>query len=243
MAVFIAILPGPTIANPPPVPSLQAKLDRLIIPEIQFFEVSLPEAVKYLNLKSRELDKAEPDLSARGITFHLADDLADSGVTIDLDLKRVPMRTVLGYITEFSGTGFTIKDNAVLVAARHNLMQELTCGTGEDWAPYKRKQRPPAKNVLQARAAARIFPRVQFVDASLEEAVGHLQRAIDSPCEFDPPIATNVLIKPGGNKSISINLDLKDISAWDALRYVALLADYDVRADSHALVLVPKPEK
>ena len=194
-----------------------------------------------MRAKARALDQAGSDPSAHGINFLLSKALMESDAipSFTLELKTVPLRVVLRYITEFSGTRFIVTDDAVLVMASHELGQGgLPCGNGGDWDQYS--YGPPPKNALQALASAKILPQVQFADASLEEAVEHLRLAINTICEVDHPISMNVLIKPGGKRSASINLDLKDISAWDALRSVALLADHSVRADPHALVLVPR---
>lgn len=240
-AILIATtlpLLGSTAATTSAESSIQAKLDRLIVPNVQFAGATLAEAVEFMRTKSRELDQTEPDPSARGINFHLNENLAKSDTSITLDLKGVPMIAVLHYVTEFSGVAYAIKANGVFVGARDELLSPIDCGVGEDWAPNKRHA--ALKKVLQIRASAKILPQVQFAGASLEEAVEFIRLAVNSVCEVDHPASINILLKPGGKQAAPVNLDLKNISAWDALRSVALLTDHELRADAYALVLTPK---
>jgi general secretion pathway protein D len=56
-----------------------AKLNRIVIPQIQFRDATIREAIDFLKQKSRELDTAEPDANERGVNIVLK--LEGSGVS------------------------------------------------------------------------------------------------------------------------------------------------------------------
>lgn len=51
--------------------AVQAKLERIIIPKIEFHDATVREAVDFLKQKSRELDTQEPDPARRGVNIVL----------------------------------------------------------------------------------------------------------------------------------------------------------------------------
>jgi hypothetical protein len=109
------ILHGPGID----MPQLQAskaelirkKLEALVIPDLQFTDVTLEEAVEFLRVKSRDLDTSKE--GARGVNFILRG--APSTTKITLNLKDVPMIEALRYIAELGGAKVRIEPHAVIV--------------------------------------------------------------------------------------------------------------------------------
>lgn len=91
------------------------KMDRIIIPRVQFQGASIEEALEFLRIKSRDFDTMERDPSRKGINLIAKHGSTPSTAQISLDLKDVPMTEVLRYVTELAGMKYKIEPYAVLV--------------------------------------------------------------------------------------------------------------------------------
>lgn len=101
------------------------KLRRIVIPEINFQDTTLAEAVEFLRLRSMELDTLELDPARKGVNFVIRnaggasdDDGAFSGdpggVRIkELRVRNVPLNEAMKYITEATRFRFKVDDYAV----------------------------------------------------------------------------------------------------------------------------------
>ncbi|RBP47418.1 hypothetical protein DES53_101215 [Roseimicrobium gellanilyticum] len=88
-----------------------------------------------------------------------------------------------------------------------------------------------------------IFPKVQFNNTSIEEAIEFLRiksRDVDH-MERDPSKkGVNLIIKPGAAPSTAtISLDLTDVPMSEALRYVTELGGMKYKVEPFAVVVVP----
>jgi|UniRef100_UPI00378414E5 beta-lactamase regulating signal transducer with metallopeptidase domain len=82
-----------------------------------------------------------------------------------------------------------------------------------------------------------IIPKVQFHEATLAEAGEFLR--IKSR-DFDPEKkGLNILIKPGGDPMAKITMQLKDVPAYEALRYVAEVAGCKLTVEGDVFVITP----
>ena len=82
-----------------------------------------------------------------------------------------------------------------------------------------------------------ILPKVQFHEATLAEAVEFLR--IKSR-ELDPEKkGLNILIKPGGDPMAKITMQLKDVPAYEALRYVAEISGCNLTVEGDVFVITP----
>ena len=98
------------------------KLDRLILPSLDFEGTNIQEALDYLRAQSVKLDTFEDDPTRKGVNFVLdlgpADSEAATGVMatpINLQLKNVPMSQALRYIGEITRTTYSPQQFAVVV--------------------------------------------------------------------------------------------------------------------------------
>ncbi len=98
------------------------KLERIILPVVDFDGVNIQEALDFLRQQSIELDTFELDPANRGINFVLELGGPESEVAkqilatkIDLQLKAVPLSQVLKYINEVTRTVHTPQEWAVAV--------------------------------------------------------------------------------------------------------------------------------
>lgn len=111
--------------------SIDSKLDNIIFQQIDFDDISLSEALDFLNARSIALDD-EISGGKKGIDFVLNTGTGDSpeiaeilAKTFDLRLRNVSLRTVLGYVTRLSSTGFTVDAFAVKVSPLSGITNEL----------------------------------------------------------------------------------------------------------------------
>lgn len=94
---------------------LGMKMDKIIFPQVQFSGASIEEAVEFLRVKSRDLDVYETDPTRKGVNIILKAGTDVSTATISLDLKDVPMKEALRYVTELAGMKYKIEPYAVLI--------------------------------------------------------------------------------------------------------------------------------
>jgi general secretion pathway protein D len=98
------------------------KLERIILPVVDFDGVNIQEALDFLRQQSIQLDTFELDPTNRGINFVLEIGGPDSefakkilGTEINLQLKSVPLSQVLKYINDITRTIHVPQDWAVAI--------------------------------------------------------------------------------------------------------------------------------
>jgi len=98
------------------------KLERIVLPVVDFDQVNIREALDFLRAQSIELDALELDPAQRGINFVLDLGDPDSAVgqkvlaaRISLQLKNVPLTEVLRYIGEITRTTYSPQEFAVAI--------------------------------------------------------------------------------------------------------------------------------
>ncbi|GEP41925.1 hypothetical protein [Brevifollis gellanilyticus] len=100
-------------------PSVQAlmsnKLNSIVIPQVQFSNATIEEALEFLRVKNRDLDTLETDPSRKGVSFILKGGDEPSQARISLDLKDVPLGEALRYVTELAGMKYKVEPYAVVV--------------------------------------------------------------------------------------------------------------------------------
>jgi general secretion pathway protein D len=113
------------------------KLEKIVIPELNFSEVDIADAVKFLEDQSRALD---PDPEKTGINFALksmptvstsgAPDAAPAAVsaatrTLTLNLKNVPLIEVLNYIKSLTNLQYQVDEFAVYLFPNNETSEVL----------------------------------------------------------------------------------------------------------------------
>ncbi|MEQ1748247.1 MAG: hypothetical protein ABL974_02410 [Prosthecobacter sp.] len=207
-----------------PKSPIQAKLDSLIFPKVQFSGATMEEALAFLRAKSRLLDASEPNEAKRGVNFILQGASASTAL-ISMDLKNVPLSQVVKYTADLAGLSYRIEETGVIFLPRSD------DSAAEPAIPINGKAIELAKKY--------ILPQVNFSAASTEEAVEFL-RANHRDREEAPTPWINLILKPGGNPKTQITLNLKDISLWEAVRYIAELSNHTLSADDHTIILTPR---
>lgn len=215
------------------VSPLQAKLDSIVIPRVKFENATLKQAVQYLVKKSVELDITTKDPAQRGVNIMLKSPSGTNGTTLSLDLSQISLGNVLKSIAELQGMHLQVEKTSVLLTSPQLLEDE------QAQTPSAILSSPGKVMVEKKPAAAAeiLLPSVQFQDATLEEAVEYVR--IKSQ-QLDPAKhGLNILVKPGANAQARITLELKNVPAYEALRYTAELAGCRLVIDGKVMVIEP----
>ena len=94
---------------------LFAKIQRIEIPGVNFFDTDLSEVMNTLMMYSRQNDFAEPDPAAKGVNIiPMLQGEAPPKVTIQLN--KMPLQKMLDFITEMVGWTYEVRDDAIVVS-------------------------------------------------------------------------------------------------------------------------------
>lgn len=95
-----------------------------------------------------------------------------------------------------------------------------------------------AESPALAKAKKIVIPKLELRDESVTGVVDYLRT---TAIELDPEKAgVNLVLQAGEDRDAHITLSLTNVPLSEALRYVAALANLEVRAESNALVIAPK---
>lgn len=208
-------------------PTLE-RMKELIVPQVQFSGATLEEAFEFLQMRART-----PTTQGKGskIRFVLKNITATPS-SLTMDLKNVPLLNVVKYVTELSGTHYRIEGDDVII-------EPLVLPT-----PSREAVKTPSVSPKQGKATERarkiILPQVQFAGATLEEAAEFLRLSLMYREDDNQLGPINIILKPEAGKNAQLSLDLKDVSLWEALRYVAELSNSMLSSDDYALIIEPK---
>lgn len=202
------------------VPATQQKLEKIIIPRVQFRDATLEQALEYLRVKSRELDTLSVPPTHPGVSIVLRKGEAQPA-NLSLDLSDTPLLEALRYCAEQAGMQYRVETHAVVVAPN-----------------FEEQPTPPAATPppVLGNAAEIILPSVQFRDATVLAAAEYLR--VKSR-DLDPAKqGINIVVKPGGADA-KISLDLRNIPLPHALLYVAELSGHQLTTDGQSYLLTP----
>lgn len=209
---------------------LTNKLNKIVLPQVEFSSATIEEAIDFLKAKARQFDTTTTDEKQKGVPIIVRKDDGPVG-RISLNLKDVPLVEALRYTTELAGYRYDVAPYAVLV-------QRAGVQPGAAPGSVRNTGKPAsAPGGANANVSGQIIiPEIVFREASLAEAVEFIRL---QSRKMDPlQRGANIVVKPGG-KAVMITLDLKDIPVAEALRYVAELANHKLTVDAQAFFLTP----
>lgn len=103
--------------------SVASKIERIMVPQFRLEQGSLMEAIDLLRLRASENDTFVLDPAQKGINIavNLGDPNSSPAKDIlarrfDLQVSNLPVRTILKYITDITGTSFKSDDFAVTIS-------------------------------------------------------------------------------------------------------------------------------
>jgi bla regulator protein blaR1 len=201
---------------------LETKLEKIIIPHMQFQSATVAECIEYLRAQSSKLDTTTADPAACGVNILYRPGNPPSDAAITLDLKEIPLGEALRYVVELASLKMSTQPNAVVIAPS---------------LPATAADSPTPKPAPESLASKIIFPSIEFRDATLTECIDFLR--INSR-ELDPnKKGVNIILKPGGEASARITLSLKNVPLSEALRYCAELTNHKFTSDAQSYFLTP----
>jgi beta-lactamase regulating signal transducer with metallopeptidase domain len=209
----------PASPQTPTAGSIESKINRLILPRIQFRQATIHEVVEFIRQKSVVLDTATADPTEKGINIVLAASEKAAETKINLELVDIPLSVVLKFVAQLSDLRLVIEPHAVVLLAQDSTKAALSGGE------------------IRPTGGAVRLPKVQFRQATLTDAVDFIRF---KTLNLDPEKkGLNIVVKPGGAPETKIDLQLYNIPAWEALRYCAQLAGYTLSAEENLAVLTP----
>lgn len=185
--------------------------DSMIIPQTSMNNATLEEALEYLRIKSRVADSF-------GYGVDIIQIAPTNGSSITLDLRRVPLRDALRYITELSGMKFSWENRRVVVRALNA---------------------KPAPLVATAEGSGqKTIPKVEFHGAKLGEVLAFIKgtTAIDFAVFDDSgkPQDVNTI-------TATLSLQVRDITVAELLRYFSEITGRSIKIEGDRITVRPSP--
>lgn len=186
-------------------------LDSMIIPSITLSGATLEEALEFMRVKSQVAD-------AFGYGADIIQVAPGNGRNISLDLRRVPLKDALRYITELSGMKYTWENRRVVVRALNAKP-----------APLESPADGPGKKEL---------PKIQFQGAKLGEVLAFIKSttAIDFAVFDDAGKALDVSTIPA-----TLTLQVRDITLAELLRYLSEITGRSIKIEGDRIAVRPLP--
>ncbi|MBN8460011.1 MAG: hypothetical protein J0M04_19460 [Verrucomicrobia bacterium] len=94
---------------------INEKLHRIVIPNVNFKDITLDEAIEFLRIRAKECDSTEPDPTRKGINILMRNIESPTPVIKSLQLSNIPIGQVLKYICDATKTRYKTDDFAVSV--------------------------------------------------------------------------------------------------------------------------------
>lgn len=205
--------------------ALRARLEKIIIPEIEFRDVPLSDALVLLRKEARDFD---PEKKGVNLVHIPAEGAPEPLITVSF--KEIPLTEALKYLAALSGLDVDFGDAAVVLHHRSAMPAPLP------WNVLSPTGLPAGTS--RELASRLVLPRVEFKEAPLNKILQFLQQ---KSLELDPAKkGLNLILDAPGDPSpeaIRISLNLSEVLLSETLRYVAELANLKLRYEDDAIVL------
>lgn len=123
--------PAPNFATARGASYLSEKLRRIVIPQINFEDTTVEEAIDFLRLRASELDSTEMDPTRRGMNFVIRRPKAGGAAAPDslrideLRLRNVPLGVALKYICDKTKLRFKVDEFAITLVPQTETSEDL----------------------------------------------------------------------------------------------------------------------
>lgn len=232
--------PAKAVKDDPIQALIFEKLNTVIIPVIDFEDVSLEEAIYFLSHRSRELEVAEDEPANRGFNFVIRKGEVAPGaeanrtVVKELRLRNVTALTALHFICEQTHQRYFVDEGVIVISSKK-------MGDKEVAEPLNQA----AHAVLQNKLKNIIIPVIDFENTSIEEAIDYLRmRSVElDPGENRKNKGVNfVIMRPanaGGEQNIK-SLRLRNVTLGIALENICQQVNFRSTVGNEAVILSPK---
>lgn len=215
------------------------KLSAIIIPVIDFEDVSIEEAIDFMRTRARELDVNEKDPANRGIGFVIRQPQAVPAaqgpaveekalIISELRLRNVSVLSALKYTCLLTDLQLSIEDK-IIISPKKDGDKELAFPVDE-----------AAMAALQNKLNTVMIPKIDFENVTIDEALDYLRVRFT---EFDPDKKhlNLVLVKPLGKEVPEIaELRLNNVSTAMYLKQICEATNLEYTVDDAAVILTPK---
>ena len=192
---------------------------KIIFPKIDFRDATLREVVEFLVVKSKALDPA-----GKGVNVVLGDEGKASDTKITLTLSNIPLSEALRYVASLAGLGLREDEFAIFIGRPQEAVAKPVAGVSGGGGKADTRW---------------IFPKLDFRDATLREAVEFL--IVKSKTLDASGTGANILIRNAEKSGAAkITLSVADVPLSEVLRYVAALANCEVTREEFAFIIGPK---
>lgn len=121
---------GASVIRERPSPDREAinrKLDDIIIPKVDFREVTVTEAMEFLKKRAAALDSAETDPARKGVNIVVKTDeqSPENNARITLSLTDIPLRNAIEYVAKAAALKTKVEPYAVAVVPVSESVEEL----------------------------------------------------------------------------------------------------------------------
>ena len=213
-----------TILNPVPArpeSALEVRLQKMIIPTVNFQDATIEEAVEYLRL-NKGCDP--PEGVSREVNVILKTDPTKPSRTFSIDLKGVPRGEALRYLAEMAGLKLGYHSHAVVISPVDQALDGQIQIVG--------------KGLAKAQADRIILKVAEFQNATIREVIQFVQ--VKSREQDPAKLGVSIAIGPGVSLDKTVDLSLKQIPVSELLRYCAEWTGHRLSADDRTFVLSAK---
>jgi beta-lactamase regulating signal transducer with metallopeptidase domain len=198
------------------------KLEKIVIPQIQFQGATVEECLEFLRVKSRSNDTLTADPAKRGVSILYRPGETPSTAAITMDLKDVPLGEALRYVVNLAKLKMSIQPYAVIVGENVSAIDSDI---------------PEPKSAAEIPSPKITFPSLELRDANLTECIDYIRTKAR---ELDPDKkGVNIIVKPGGDETVRFSMSFKDLPVFEVLRYAAELSNHKLTTDARSYYLTP----
>lgn len=186
-------------------------------PTVQFEDASIEEACEYLGTSIRSV--CDPPLDQAPFNLVLKSTADASSRNFSLDVRDVSVHDALRYLGELSGLELRYHANAVVLSPVGDRLMHAEL---------------PGHSAAKQRADKIVLPKVEFVDALLEDVVSFVRLKSK---QLDPAgKGVGIVLKPGLKPSKHCDLSLRNMNVSEVLRYAAALMEIKLTADDQSFI-------
>ncbi len=213
--------------------SVISKLNQIILPDVNFNNATVGEALETLRQRSVELDNTTVDESQKGINLVVDDANLLSRKLPKIEMKDAPLGVILDRINEATGTSSIVDEFAVRFG-REDTTDVFTGATGD------------GNGVTVAKLHQIIIPEFQVKQATVEEAVEFIKlRSIEwDNISEEAEKGFEVSVEEGVDQQALVGqLTLKNVPLRVAVKEIARQAGCKVRVEGGRVVFFPDPNR
>ena len=125
--IFFVAIHGTVIANADE-DTVETKCQRIVVPQVEFEDTPLPDAIEFLRQKSIELDSLEQDPKLKGINIILLGAVQtelrrEGDIRISMKASHAPISTLLHYVAQISGYQVDFQPHAVVIGRSDEIIE------------------------------------------------------------------------------------------------------------------------